>query len=399
MGRLGARAFVCARYVGLGAVVTLQAAIGAVAANAQNRNETARVVWPFETSSLDPAGPGVQRSTWGVSWHIYDRLISYELDEPRGKIRQYRSDKAKGDIAERWDISEDGRTYTFQLRRGAEFHDGSLVTAEDVRWSLQRAISLPTTRFVLNLGGLTSEDQIKAVDDTTLTITLPKPNRYLPLSLSTPFAPIINARQVMPHVTASDPWGGEWLKGNEAGSGAYRLRTFRPDQVVLERNEKWYGAPRPAMRWATFQTVPEDTMRVALVERGLADIAIGLTPNAIDGVERRGQAQLLLVPMPNQFEFLVMSVQSKPFDDVRVRQALAHAIPQEEIFRSVFLSRGTRLFAPEEAHGTTFPPPQSFVYDPKRARDLLARKRAIPMVWTPRFPCAPARQNISKTLL
>ena len=77
--------------------------------------------------------------------------------------------------------------------------------------------------------------------------------------------------------------------------------------------------------------------------------------------------------MPNQFEFLVMNVQSKPFDDVRVRQALAHAIPQEEIFRSVFLGRGTRLFGgSEEARSATFPQRQWFTYDPKRTRDLLA---------------------------
>ena len=319
-----------------------------------------------------------------MSWHIYDRLVSYTLDEPRDKIQQYRLDKPKGDIAERWDVSEDGRAYTFHLRRGAVFHDGSPVTAEDVRWSLQRTISLPTTKFVLNLGGLASEDQIKVIDETTLTIALPKPNRYLPLSLSTPFAPIINAKLVKPNVTANDPWGGEWLKGNNAGSGAYRVTTFRPDQVVLERNDKWYGS-RPALRWAVFQTVPEDTMRVALVERGLADVAIGLTPNAIDGVERRGQAQLLLVPMPNQFEFLVMNVQSKPFDDVRVRQALAHAIPQEEIFRSVFwggvqgCSAVLRRPAAQLFHSVSGSPTtrsEHAIYRPKRA---------TPMVWNDAF--------------
>jgi peptide/nickel transport system substrate-binding protein len=355
------------------AIVVIQAALGVSSAYAQNRSDTARVVWPFETSSLDPAGAGVQRSTWGVSWHVYDRLVTYALDEPRDEIQQYRLDKPRGDLAEHWDISDDGRNYTFHLRRGAVFHDGSQLTAEDVRWSLQRAISIPTTRFVLNLGGLTSEDQIKVLDEATLTIALPKPNRYLLLSLSTPFAPIINARQVTPHVTANDPWGGDWLKGNDAGSGAYQVKTFRPDQVMLERFDKWHGSPLPALRWAVFQTVPEDTTRVALVERHLADIAIGLTPSAIEGVERRGQAQLLLIPMPNQFEFMVMNTQSKPFDDVRVRQALAHAIPQEEIFRSVFLRRGTRLFGDaEEPQGATFPQPQSFAYDPQRARDLLA---------------------------
>jgi peptide/nickel transport system substrate-binding protein len=356
----------------LAAVLMMQILLGVISAQAQSRQDTARVVWPFETSSLDPAGVGVQRSSWGVSWHIYDRLVTFALDAPQGKIQQYRLDQPRGDLAERWDVTGDDRIYTFHLRRNAVFHDGSQVTAEDVRWSLQRAISLPTTKFVINLGGLTSADQIKLIDDTTLTITLEKPNRYLLLALSTPFAPIINARQVKPHLTEADPWGGDWLKSNDAGSGAYQIAAFRPDQVVLQRNDKWYGSPSPSMQWAVFQTVPEDTMRVALVERHRADIAIGLTPNAIEGVERHGQADLLLIPMPNQFEFLVMNTQSKPFDDVRVRQALAHAIPQEEIFRSVFLSRGRRLFAgSDEVQGANFPQAQSFAYDPNRARDLL----------------------------
>jgi peptide/nickel transport system substrate-binding protein len=354
------------------AVIAIQAVSSAAPVQAQSRIETARVVWPFETSSLDPAGAGVQRSTWGVSWHIYDRLVSFALDTPRGKIQQYRLDQPQGDLAERWDIADDGRTYLFHLLPNARFHDGSAVTAEDVAWSLQRAITLPTTKFVLNLGGLTSADQIRVVDPTTLTITLEKPNRYLLLSLSTPFAPIINAKQVKPHVTADDPWGGNWLSGNDAGSGAYQVVTFRPDQVVLKRNDKWHGVPMPAMQWAVFQTVPEDTTRVALVERHAADVAIGLTPSAIEGVARRDQAELLLVPMPNQFEFLVMNTQSKPFDDVRVRQALAYAVPQDEIFRSVFLSRGTPLFGgTDEPKGAIFPQPQAFAYDPKHARDLL----------------------------
>jgi peptide/nickel transport system substrate-binding protein len=370
-----ARASLSFESVARGALVAVLAlaawALGPAPVQAQNRAETVRVVWPFETSSLDPAGAGVQRSTWGISWHIYDRLVSYELAPPLNGTRLFRSDKPTGDLAETWDVSKDGRVYTFHLRANAAFQDGSPVTAEDVRWSLLRAISLPTTKFVLNVGGLTEEAQLKVIDDKTLAIELREPNRYLPLALSTPFAPVINARQVKPHLTTSDPWGGDWLKGNAAGSGAYRVTTFRPDQVALERNDKWYG-PKPAMRWAVFQTVPEDTTRVAMIERGAGDIAIGLTPNAIEGVERRGQARLLLIPMDNQFEFLAFSVQSKPFDDVRVRQAIAYAVPQDEIFRSVFVDRGIKLFGgPEKPARATFPQPQAFAYDPGRARKLL----------------------------
>jgi peptide/nickel transport system substrate-binding protein len=110
-----------------------------------------------------------------------------------------------------------------------------------------------------------------------------------------------------------------------------------------------------------------------MVERKSADIAIDLTPTTLQGIERRGQAKLLFVPMENQAEFLVMNVQSKPFEDKRVRQAVAHAIPQEEIFKSVFFERGKKLFGGgPEPKDATFPQPQGFAYDPERARKLLA---------------------------
>jgi peptide/nickel transport system substrate-binding protein len=146
----------------------IASALGPTPVGAQNRAETVRVVWPFETSSLDPAGAGVQRSTWGISSHIYDRLVTYELAPPLNGVQLFRSNKPTGDLAEKWDVSKDGRVYTFHLRGNAVFQDGSPVTAEDVRWSLLRAISLPTTKFVLNVGGLTEEPQLKVIDDKTL---------------------------------------------------------------------------------------------------------------------------------------------------------------------------------------------------------------------------------------
>jgi len=339
-------------------------------ATAQNREETIRVVWPFETSSLDPAGAGVQRSTWGVTWHIYDRLVGYEMASD-ASVQLYQFSKPKGELAKSWELSTDGKTYTFHLQPQATFHDGSPVTADDVSWSLARAVSLPTTRFVLNVGGLSDAGQVKVVDAKTVTVELREPNRYLLHALTTPFAPMINAKQAKPHATQADPWATEWLKTNEAGGGAYRVSSFRPDQVVLERFEKWYGT-KPAMRWAIFQMVPEDTTRVALVERKSADIAVGLTPNAIEGVARRAQAKLLLIPQDNQFEFLVFNVKSKPFDDERVRQAVAHAVPQDEIFKNVFFERGKKLFGGSvEPQRAIFPQPQSFDYDPAKARRLL----------------------------
>src|SRR6266849_9727456 len=98
MRNFAARAWAYARYASFAAaIVVIQAALGVSSAHAQNRNDTARVVWPFETSSLDPAGAGVQRSTWGVSWHIYDRLVGYEMASD-ASVQLYQFSKPKGEL-------------------------------------------------------------------------------------------------------------------------------------------------------------------------------------------------------------------------------------------------------------------------------------------------------------
>ena len=101
---------------------------------------------------------------------------------------------------------------------------------------------------------------------------------------------------------------------------------------------------KPAMQQVIFQTVPEAATRGALVERGAADIAVELPPNDFAAIEERGQARALAIPMPNQMDFMAMNSQAAPFNDVRVRQAIAYALPYQQIFQSVFRSRGTPLF-------------------------------------------------------
>ncbi len=92
-------------------------------------------------------------------------------------VQLYQFSKPKGELAKSWELSTDGKTYTFHLQPQATFHDGSPVTADDVSWSLARAVSLPTTRFVLNVGGLSDAGQVKVVDAKTVTVELREPNR------------------------------------------------------------------------------------------------------------------------------------------------------------------------------------------------------------------------------
>jgi peptide/nickel transport system substrate-binding protein len=344
----------------------------ALPANAQSRENTARIAWPYDTASLDAVGVGAQRSTWSLSLLLYDRLVTYAAIERPDGTRQYDPAQLRPELAESWEISPDSKTVTFHLRAGAKFHDGSPVTAEDVRWSIERALTVKAAAGVMAVGALKSGDQLKAIDDRTFQVSLPAPNRFAVLVFTIPFAAIINSRLARQNATAQDPWANEWLKRNAAGGGAYKVESFRNDQVLLTRNDEWVSGAKPNMQQVIFQTVPEAATRGALVERGAADLAIEIPPNDFSAIQERGQARALSIPMPNQMDFMAMNSQAAPFSDVRVRQAIACALPYQQIFQSVFRGRGTPLFGGNgDPKPAVFPQPSDFNIDPDRATALL----------------------------
>jgi peptide/nickel transport system substrate-binding protein len=339
---------------------------------AQSRSNTVRIAWPYDTASLDAVGVGAQRSTWCVSLHVYDRLVTYEAIPAAEGTRQYDPAAPKGELAERWDISPDSRTITFHLRPNAKFHDGSAVTAEDVRWSIERSLNVKGAAGVMAVGALRSADQLKVVDDRTFQVTLPAPNRFAVAVFSIPFAAIINSRVARQNATAQDPWANEWLKRNAAGGGAYRVDAFRNDQVVLARNDDWVSGPKPAMQQVIFQTVPESTTRAALVERDAADIALEIPPNDFAAVAQRAVARAMAIRMRNHMDFIAMNSQAAPFNDVRVRQAIAYALPYDQIFQSVFRGAGAALYGGKaDAEPAVFPQASPFHLDLEKAKALL----------------------------
>ena len=339
---------------------------------AQGRANTLRVAWPYDTASLDSVGIGAQRSTWCISLHVYDRLVTYEAAPGADGTRQYDPARPKGELAERWDVSPDSRTITFHLRPGAKFHDGTPVTAEDVRWSIARALNVRGAAGVMAVGALRGADQLKVIDERTFAVSLPAPNRFAISVFSIPFATIINAKVAKANATAQDPWANEWLKRNAAGGGAYKVESFRNDQVVLARNDDWVNGPKPALQQVIFQTVPEAATRGALVERDAADIAIEIPPNDFAAIAQRGTARAMAIPMRNHMDFIAMNSQLAPFNDARVRQAVAYALPYRQIFESVFRGRGVALYGGKpEAEPGVFPQPSAYTFDLDKAKALL----------------------------
>ena len=341
---------------------------------AQEREKTLRVLSQEVFNQLDVGKPGYSRATFGLSFNIYDRLISWDRFAVGNDAYHFDANKPAGELAESWKFSDDNTTITFYLRKDATFHDGSAVTAHDVKWSLDRAVSLKHTSVQLKSGAMTDPNQFSVIDDHTFQVKLPGPSRYTLANLGVPLAPILNSKLIKKHVTQDDPWGAEWTSKNDAGGGAYMVESWKPgEQMILKRYDNWKSGPLPYFERVIYQTVSESANRAALMERGRADLCIDLTIKDVLALEKRGKVKIASIPMLNAFEFIAFNSQMQPYDNRKVRQAIAFALPYEEIYKSVYFSRGGPLWGgksvtPEE---NKFPQPFPYKHDPAMAKKLL----------------------------
>ncbi|BAT61464.1 putative D,D-dipeptide-binding periplasmic protein DdpA precursor [Variibacter gotjawalensis] len=329
-------------------------------------------------NSLDATAPGSTREVFGISMNVYDRLASFG----RKQVDDYWTfdfDNIRGELAERVERSADGRTLTFHLRQGAKWHDGSPVTAADVKWSLDRAvISKTLSPAQLASGSLTKADQFRIASDNVVEVMLDKPDRLALANLCVPFSPMINSTLAKKNATEEDPWAVNWLKENAAAGGAYTVEQHRAgQQTILRRNEAWQngaGGKLPFFQRVIAQTVPEAATRANLVERGDADLAIDLQASDISALEQRKKVKVLAIPQTNGFTALVFNVRQAPFNNAKVRAAIAAAIPYENLFKAALFERGRVLYGASwtEAPNGDFPQPLPERFDLDKAKSLLA---------------------------
>ncbi len=351
---------------------------GARDAVAQTRAETLRQVMGGIINSLDPTTPGGTRENFGLAMSTYDRLASFGVKEGEGGPT-FDMDNIHGELADRIDRSPDGLTYTFHIREGAMWHDGTPVTAADVKWSLDRMVSARSLAPPqVASGSHTSPDQYSIVGDRQVQVKLPRPDRLALGNLCIPYALMINSTLAKKNATADDPWAMNWLKENTAGGGAYIVETNRPgQQVVLRRNDAWKNGKNgalPFFRRVILQTVPEASTRASLVERGDADLSIDLAASDIPAIIQRGRVKVVSIPQTNAFQAVVFNTQLAPFDNPKVRQAFAAALPYEAMFQAAQFGRGRILFGAQwtEAPDAAFPRTMPLNLNLDRAKALLA---------------------------
>lgn len=293
-----------------------------------------------------------------------------------GLVTLDRNLKVAPDLAEKWSVSDDGKTYTFTLRRNAKFHDGKPVTAADFKWSIERAANPKTLSTTVDtyLGDIvgvreklrgTSKEVtgVKVINDQTLEITIDAPKIYFISKLTYPTAFVLDRANVES--------GREWsMKPN--GTGPFKLKQYTiGESLILERNPDYHlgAAKLNSVRFLLAGGTPMvmyENNEIMVTGVGLADLDRVRDPKSPLNKELR------IAPPQFNTSYLGLNVTKPPLDDIKVRQALTLAINKDEIASKVLADRV------KPAYGILPPGFPAFNADLKGLRfDLAAAKKAM----------------------
>ena len=341
--------------------------------------DTAVVVIGNTINSLDINRSGTNRPSYQVAVNVYDRLVSFGIKTLKDGSLAYDYSKVIPELAESWTISRDRKVLTFKLKANAKFWDGSPVTAEDVKWSFDRALALGGfPKVQMGAGGFVDPGQFTALDARTFQVTLQRPSKLALPNLTVPVAVIINSKAAKAKATAADPWAAEFLHTSPQGSGAYKVERWDPgQQLVYVRNEDWAGGPKPALRRIIIREVPSQATRRALIERGDIQLSFQIPNKDAQDLASSTKVKVVGSPIDNCLYVACMNLNFEPFQDPNVRKAVAFAIPYKQIFDQAAFGRGVPMWGAKSAKATSIAWPQAFPYDTdlNQAKSLLAKSK------------------------
>jgi peptide/nickel transport system substrate-binding protein len=316
--------------------------------------------------SLDPA-EDYELTGIEVIANTYDRIMRFEPTDINTLV---------GGAAESVTVSDDGKTFTFKMRSGMTFASGNPVTAKDAAFSLQRVIKLEKTPvFLLSQLGWTKDNvdqMVQAVDDSTLQITIAEdyaPSLVYAL-LSAGVGSVVDMKVAMEN-EKDDDLGYAYLKTHTAGSGAYNLKAWKPNEsVVLEANPSYRGGEAKLKR-VILRHIPEPAAQRLALEKGDVDIARELTPDQVAGLEGNKDVAVSTVPQALLY-YVGMNVKTKELEDPRVRQALRYLIDYDGMANS-FLKGSMQVHQSFWASGFWASLDDNpYKLDPAKAKALLA---------------------------
>jgi peptide/nickel transport system substrate-binding protein len=302
-------------------------------------------------------------AAYDATANLYEPLLQQELID-QGDNVYIGSDKYVGDGAESFEVSDDGMTYTFYLRKDATFADGTPVTANDYYYTLKRALEGPG--YITLLTGfmaVTSIDQVEVVDDYTLKITTAQPAALAEVILSFQVLGAMSQATADANATAEDPWAENYFRTNSNSSGPYIITSWNAGvEYVFEPNPNYWRGPEYFNNCKViFRVVPDAATREQLLRAGDVDVALGVPYGDLEELEADPNITIHHVPTTRVYH-AGMNMAQKPFDDVRVRKALSMVVPYQAIVDNVIYGYGANPGSPI-AEGMATHTKEFFTYD------------------------------------
>ena len=350
------------------AVGALAAATAFAPAQAQTPRDTIVMAKQIDDIiSLDP-GEAFEFSGVEAVANMYDKLLNFDPKDPN---------KLFGELAQTWSVGDDGKTYTFKMRPGAKFASGNAVTAQDAVYSIQRAVTLnKAPGFILTQFGFNKDNvlqRVRATDDATLVIQTEKAvaPSFFYYCLTAAVASIVDSKTVKANEKDGD-FGNAWLKQNSAGSGAYVLRSWKPNEgYTMEANPTWFKGAAKNKR-VVMRHVPEPATQRLMLEKGDVDFARSLTKDQIDAL--RANASIAIDRGDKGYIlYLGLNQKNPTLAKPEVREALKWLVDYDAIERNILAGTFAphQSFLPKGFFGAIADKPYKF--DLAKGKELLAK--------------------------
>ena len=359
-----------AKRMGLAALLATSALVPAKLAFADTPTNGGDIIVTYkdDIATLDPA-VGYDWQNWSMINALFSRLVDYKPG----------TTELGPALADSYDVSDDGKIYTFKLHPGVKFTNGREVTAADVKWSIERAVNPktqgPGAGFFhsivgadkMTAGTADTMEGITAVDDHTVKFTLSQPDATFLNVLALNFASVVPKEAV-------EAANGDFGK-HPVGSGAFTLKEWTIGQrLVFQKNPAYFVKDRPHVDSFTVEVGQEPLVALLRLQKGEVDIAgDGIPPAKYLEMKKSAEFEGMIVDRQQlETSYVTLNTQVKPFDNAKVRQAVNMAINKDRIVR-IINGRATPA-------GQVLPPLmpgydqnyKGYAYDPEKAKALLA---------------------------
>jgi peptide/nickel transport system substrate-binding protein len=349
-------------------VLALAAVLAATGvASAQTPRDTLVVGWKFDDIiSLDPH-ESFEFAGSEFGSQVYDKLLTFDPNNI-GPIQ--------GGAATSWEVSEGGKVITFKIRPGIKFHSGNTLTAQDVAYSVQRAVTMnKAPAFIITQFGLNKDNvaqRARAVDDTTFRFETDKAyaTTFVLNCLSANVSAIVDSKLVKSNEKDGD-WGNTWLKTNAAGSGPFKFVTWRANETLsYERNDAYWGGA-PKIRRVIARHMPEHATRRLAIEKGDIDIARDMQGDHIKALQGNPNVSTRAV-LKSYIAYAGLNTKHEILRKPQVQQALKHLVDYDQIASTVLSGAYAtqQNYIPQGFLGAI--KDQPFKFDVAKAKQLLA---------------------------